>query len=311
MRHAAAGAGRAHQSQALTCLPRGDRAAHRRSADAAAFAATNAGALGCRRGSLRHHGRGRRGPAAAAPAAATATSAAPAAPGPALPPGTRVQQYEVIRELHVRGGMGTVYLARDLRLGRRVAIKFLQAAQPERTQRLLLEARATARCQHDNIVVIHEVGEHAGRAVPGPRVPRRPRRSPRSWPTASACRTRRAVEIMCAILRALACAHEAGIVHRDLKPDNVVVTESGTVKVLDFGIARCSSGARRPGRAAPARRAPSSTPTRPTLDLFDDTSAAGGGAGTLLYMAPEQWPAPASRSTTAPISGRAASSSTG
>src|SRR5262249_44504528 len=83
-----------------------------------------------------------------------ATSAAPHA-------GVRINQYEMIKMIG-EGGMGTVFLARDLRLGRRVAIKFLQSNQPELTQRFLVEARTTARCQHDNIVVIYEVGEHAG-----------------------------------------------------------------------------------------------------------------------------------------------------
>ncbi|HEY6174116.1 MAG TPA: protein kinase, partial [Kofleriaceae bacterium] len=83
-----------------------------------------------------------------------ATSAAPH-------PGVRINQYEMIK-LIGEGGMGSVFLARDLRLGRRVAIKFLQSNQPELTQRFLVEARTTARCQHDNIVVIYEVGEHNG-----------------------------------------------------------------------------------------------------------------------------------------------------
>src|SRR5690606_13160699 len=76
-------------------------------------------------------------------------------------PGVRINQYEIIKQIG-EGGMGTVFLARDLRLGRRVAIKFLQSQQAELTQRFLVEARATARCQHDNIVVIYEVGEHMG-----------------------------------------------------------------------------------------------------------------------------------------------------
>ncbi len=78
-----------------------------------------------------------------------------------LGPGTRIQHYELIRELG-RGGMGTVFLARDVRLGRRVAIKFLHTEDPALTKRFILEARATARCSHENIVIIYEVGEFQG-----------------------------------------------------------------------------------------------------------------------------------------------------
>src|SRR5262245_14428403 len=85
------------------------------------------------------------------------------APALAPPPpsaGVRIGQYEIIRELG-RGGMGAVYAARDTKLGRKVAIKVLNSNhQPELTVRFLLEAKATARCNHENIVVIHEVGEH-------------------------------------------------------------------------------------------------------------------------------------------------------
>ncbi|HWN68961.1 MAG TPA: protein kinase, partial [Haliangium sp.] len=82
--------------------------------------------------------------------------------GENLKPGTGIHQYELIRKLGC-GGMGSVYLARDTRLGRRVAIKFLQQSVCSLSERFLLEARATARCNHENIVVIHEVGEHDGR----------------------------------------------------------------------------------------------------------------------------------------------------
>ncbi|HSK05180.1 MAG TPA: serine/threonine-protein kinase, partial [Kofleriaceae bacterium] len=183
----------------------------------------------------------------------------------ALHPGTRIDRYEIIRILG-EGGMGTVFLARDLRLGRRVAIKLLQPHEPDQARRLLAEARATARCQHDNIVVIHEVGEHEGAPYlvlehldgkplaalvdNGQRVP-----------------STRAVEIMCSIVRALSCAHEAGIVHRDLKPDNVFVTDAGTIKVLDFGIAKVLR----------------------TDDLLGGGEPEDRAAGTLQYMAPEQW----------------------
>src|SRR4051812_35340129 len=85
------------------------------------------------------------------------------APSPSLPtPGTRIGQYEIIRELG-RGGMGAVYAARDTKLGRKVAIKFLSGNKdPELTARFIIEARATASCSHENIIVIYEVGEHGG-----------------------------------------------------------------------------------------------------------------------------------------------------
>ncbi len=145
-------------------------------------------------------------------------------------PGARINQYEMIKMLG-EGGMGTVFLARDLRLGRRVAIKFLQTNQPELTQRLLVEARTTARCQHDNIVVIYEVGEHGAleaRTETGSPfiVLEFLNGKPLTAFTEDGQRMpyARAVEVMCAVLRALECAHEAGIVHRDLKPDNIFVT---------------------------------------------------------------------------------------
>lgn len=205
-------------------------------------------------------------------------------PGSAPPEaGTRINHYEVIRKLG-EGGMGMVFLARDLRLGRRVAIKLLQAEQSALTRRFLVEARATARCQHDNIVVLYEVGEHGaspylvleyleGNTLSalienGRRLPHR-----------------RALEIMAPILRALQCAHDHGVVHRDLKPDNVFLTDSGTVKVLDFGIAKVTP---------PPQRGCAELAPRP--DLVEPTASAGAGLtqsgtimGTTLYMSPEQW----------------------
>ena len=156
----------------------------------------------------------------------------PGGPDPRGPtlfmPGTRIQQYELIRELG-RGGMGVVYAARDTKLGRRVAMKFLRDVDREVVDRFLVEARATAQCNHDNIVIIHEVDEHdgmpymvlellegktlrelMGRSDGGKRMP-----------------PSRVVELMLPVARALARAHELGIVHRDLKPENVLVTTRG------------------------------------------------------------------------------------
>ena len=91
--------------------------------------------------------------------------AKPAAAQPAKPPlvapGTRVEHYEIIRALG-RGGMGEVHLARDVRLGRLVALKFLYPSSREAATMVLVEARATAKCTHENIVVIHDMNEHDG-----------------------------------------------------------------------------------------------------------------------------------------------------
>jgi len=210
-----------------------------------------------------------------------ATSAAPH-------PGVRINQYEMIKMIG-EGGMGTVYLARDLRLGRRVAIKFLQSNQPDLTQRFLVEARATARCQHDNIVVIYEVGEHNNspymvleflNGKPLTDILAEGQKLPYT----------RAVEITMQVLKALECAHNQGIVHRDLKPDNIFITESGTIKVLDFGIAKVLEERRQPEGvqlSSGAIRMPS------PLELATGSNTAltrsGTIMGTLKYMSPEQW----------------------
>ncbi|MBA2541101.1 MAG: serine/threonine protein kinase, partial [Deltaproteobacteria bacterium] len=217
--------------------------------------------------------------------ASTAVHATAAAPHP----GVRINQYEMIKMIG-EGGMGTVFLARDLRLGRRVAIKFLQSNQnKELTDRFLVEARTTARCQHDNIVVIYEVGEHSSSPyivlefLTG---------KPLTALTENSAKLpyQRAVEIMCSVLRALACAHDQGIVHRDLKPDNIFITEAGTIKVLDFGIAKVlqqgASPAESKGSAA-AIRMPS--PLELATGTNTNLTRAGTIMGTLKYMSPEQW----------------------
>ena len=202
-------------------------------------------------------------------------------PADALQVGARIKQYELIRELG-RGGMGVVYAARDTKLGRRVAMKFLLDVAPELVDRFLVEARATAQCGHDNIVIIYEVDEHEGlpymvleflegktlRDFMGP------------FGASHAMSPSRVVELMLPVARALACAHERGIVHRDLKPENVVVTNAGQVKVLDFGIAKAlGKDEHRPrkSRLAAAAAAENLTLTRE-----------GALVGTLPYMSPEQ-----------------------
>jgi serine/threonine protein kinase len=209
-------------------------------------------------------------------------------PNSAAPhPGVRINQYEMIKMIG-EGGMGTVFLARDLRLGRRVAIKFLQSNQPELTQRFLVEARTTARCQHDNIVVIYEVGEHNGAPYivlefltgkPLTHLTENGQKLPYT----------RAVEIMCSVLRALQCAHEHGIVHRDLKPDNIFITEAGTIKVLDFGIAKVMQQSQQDAGAEKAGQPRLPSPLELATGTNTSLTRVGTIMGTLKYMSPEQW----------------------
>src|SRR6185503_14256243 len=127
--------------------------------------------------------------------------------------------------------------------GRLVAIKILLEHRGTGDGRFLVEARATARCKHENIVVIHEVDELEG--YPYMVLEYLEGRTLRDW---MAQRERPggsgplppslAVEIMIPVVRALGCAHKLGIVHRDLKPENILLTDAGPVKVLDFGIAK-------------------------------------------------------------------------
>lgn len=202
-------------------------------------------------------------------------------PGTDLEPGTRIKQYELIRELG-RGGMGVVYVARDLVLGRRVAMKFLRNVDREIIDRFLVEARATASANHDNIVIIFEVDEYQNmpymvleylegktlRDFMGPFGEGEP--MPAS----------RVVELMLPVARALSRAHELGIVHRDLKPENIMVTNAGQVKVLDFGIAKALD-------AAGDGKTTHNNLAALAKNLTTLTNE-GALVGTLPYMSPEQ-----------------------
>ncbi|HWO21573.1 MAG TPA: serine/threonine-protein kinase, partial [Kofleriaceae bacterium] len=211
------------------------------------------------------------------------------APESSLPvPGARIGQYEIIRELG-RGGMGAVYAARDTKLGRKVAIKFVTSNnQPELTARFIVEAQATARCSHENIVVIHEVGEHGGnpfmvlehlQGAPLTQLLQDGRKLPPA----------QAVELIVPVVRALTVAHAHDIVHRDLKPDNIFVTDSGTVKVLDFGIAKLAHGDGEEGATAQRGGAMAARPAAPGARASRELTRQGAMIGTLPYMSPEQW----------------------
>ncbi len=199
----------------------------------------------------------------------------------------QIGRFGLIREL-ARGGMGQVFLARDTKLGRKVAIKFLLHDDPNFVSRFVIEARATARCTHENIVTIFEVGEHGGlpfmvlEYLEGKTL---------SQLLENRMGVKPFVEVMIPVVRALERAHEHGIVHRDLKPSNIFVTDRGAVKVLDFGVAKCFDG---PQGADLDRIAAPVAETR-MMDAVEPevtyVTFSGGGSlvGTLPYMSPEQW----------------------
>ena len=209
-------------------------------------------------------------------------TAAPAEPAPdtsapdAMDPGSkepkapaqapqRLGRYELVREL-ARGGAGVVYLARDERLGREVALKLLRAgeqASPEQLSRFEVEARMAARLRHPGIVAIHEVSEAEGcpflvmDLVQGESLAERLRRDG-ALPASEAAR------LAAGVARALAYAHARGVLHRDVKPGNVLLSREGQPHLTDFGLAKEIDG-------------PAQGPT-----------VTGQVMGTPSYMPPEQ-----------------------
>jgi serine/threonine-protein kinase len=191
------------------------------------------------------------------------TMAAHPPPGPAEPARPEVPGYEILGELG-RGGMGVVYRARQTSLNRLVALKMVLAggyAGEQELARFRVEAEAVAHLQHPNIVHIYEVGEHQGlpyfslefcgggsleKKLGGTPQPPRP-----------------AAQLVETLARAVHAAHRQGVVHRDLKPANVLLTEDGTPKVTDFGLAK-------------------------RLDVESGQTHSGMILGTPSYMAPEQ-----------------------
>jgi hypothetical protein len=172
--------------------------------------------------------------------------------GPLLAAGSRVDHFQVMRLLG-QGGMGEVYLARDTTLGRRVALKLLRAPA---ARELLLEAQATARVSHPNIVSVYSTGEHEGQ--PYLALEYLEGQTLRARLLVERPAIKEGIRIAAAVADALAEAHRHGVLHRDLKPENILLASDGRPRVFDFGLA-----------------------------LAD----AGVSVGTPAYMAPEQWQA--------------------
>src|SRR6202046_4117942 len=191
--------------------------------------------------------------------------------------GTKIAQYQLLERLGA-GGMGEIYKAQDLRLNRFVAVKVLSnssAGDPERRRRFILEAQAASSLNHPHIITIHDIISHDDKEfiimefVTGTTLSDLIPVGGMAVPDA----LRYAVQIA----DALDAAHAVGIIHRDLKPGNIMVTDSGRVKILDFGLAKLT------GYNAAA-------------SLTDDTLSVGPAPltmegsilGTVSYMSPEQ-----------------------
>jgi serine/threonine protein kinase/Flp pilus assembly protein TadD len=190
---------------------------------------------------------------------------------------TQISHYRILEKLGA-GGMGEVYLAEDLKLGRKVAIKILSeeyTTNRDRLHRFEQEACAASALNHPNILTIHEVGNDEGRHfiateyIDGTTLRRKM--------SASHLEMREVLDVAVQVASALEEAHAAGIIHRDIKPDNIMVRRNGYVKVLDFGLAKLMESS--------ADRTPADGEASTRVLVQTD---AGVVMGTSHYMSPEQ-----------------------
>ena len=206
--------------------------------------------------------------------------------------GKKVSHYRVL-EILGGGGMGVIYKAEDLKLGRRVALKFLPeevASEPSALERFEREARAASALDHPNICAIHEFGEHDGQPfivmqlLEGhtlrERIGTEPPRPGKPLPTPEL------LEFAIQITRGLEAAHQKGIIHRDIKPANIFITHRGEAKILDFGVAKLLHGDADLGVSAHSESPDAAQPFSPASPL--NLTRTGTTVGTASYMSPEQ-----------------------
>src|SRR5438067_10747035 len=200
---------------------------------------------------------------------------------PSLAPNTRIDRYE-IRSLLGKGGMGEVYLAEDLRLHRKVALKILPtavASNQDRVRRFEQEATAAAALNHPHIAHIYAIGESesthfiAIEHIDGDTLRDKIHRDKAPL--------QKLLKYLTQVAEGLTKAHAAGIVHRDLKPDNVMITRDDYAKILDFGLAKLLEPRAALGSGGDA-------PSKVATAIMAQHSSAGVVMGTAGYMSPEQ-----------------------